>query len=69
MRNHLDSELSALGSFQFFPWLSNRLLGNTEAFSAPKVAETAEEAKQLVESVFDYVRTTTETYMLFRKRK
>jgi len=34
-----------------------------------KVAQNAEEAKQLVEGGFDYVCTTPENLMLFKKRK
>lgn len=33
------------------------------------VAKTAEEAKQLIESGFDYICTTPEQLMIFRKRK
>jgi len=38
-----------------------------EYYSA--TAKTAEEAKQLVESGFDYIRATPETVMIFHKRK
>lgn len=34
-----------------------------------KVAKNAEEAKQLVEGGFEYVFTTPENLMLFKKRK
>jgi hypothetical protein len=32
-------------------------------------AKTTEEAEQLLESGFDYIRATPETVMIFRKRK
>ena len=34
-----------------------------------KVAKTAEEASRVVEAGFEYVCTTPESYMLFKKRK
>jgi len=46
-----------------------QLLGFQNDEYVSKVAKTAEEAKQLVENGFDYVCTTPETYMLFKKRK
>jgi hypothetical protein len=34
-----------------------------------KVAQTTEEARQLTEAGFEYIYTTPESLMLFRKRK
>ncbi|MCX6654343.1 MAG: tyrosine-type recombinase/integrase [Candidatus Bathyarchaeota archaeon] len=59
--------------------LGHKMIKNTEIYThivefadddfVSKIANTAEEAKNLIESGFDYVCTTPESYMLFRKRK
>jgi integrase len=46
-----------------------QLIGFGEDEYVSKAVQTAEEAKQLVEGGFDYVCTTPENVMLFRKRK
>ena len=46
-----------------------QLIGFQDDEYVSKVAKTADEAKRLVESGFEYVCTTPENFMLFKKRK